>query len=146
MIILGVWLEWRIAVAVLITTIIGTVLGQLIRGVVSRAAPTASSAEVGSFPNVELIQTGVFFGLVVLFFWWLGLPRLLWQIALEAGIVFTLLVAIRLILSGEIWPSDAIGSAIVIALSLITAALVFEANPAELPWRRTTAPVEPVAS
>lgn len=145
MILIGVWLEWRIAVAVLITTIMGTVLSQVMQGIVGREAPTGPSDELGSFPSVELVQTGVFFGLVVLMFWWLGLPRLLWQIAVEAAIVLTLVVAIRLILNGEIWPSDAVGSAIVIALSLITAALVFEANPGALPWRRQRNQVEAIA-
>ncbi len=141
MILIGVWLEWRIAVAVLITTILGTLVSQIMRGIVGRDAP-AQSDGAGSFPSVELVQTGVFFGLVVLMFWWLGLPRLVWQIAVEAAIVLTLIAAIRLILNGEIWPSDAIGSAIVIALSLITAALVFEANPGALPWKRERNQVE----
>ena len=140
----GLWIEWRVAAAIVITTVIGTILAQLMRGLVGRTPPDASTG-TSSFPSVEIVQTGVFFGLVVLMLWWLGAPRLVWQIAVEAAIVFTLLVSIRLILNGEIWPSDAVGSAIVIALSLITAALVFEANPGVLPWRQNRNPVEPVA-
>ena len=68
--------------------------------------------------------------------WWVRLPRLIVQILIELGVVLTIVVAIRQILSSEIWPSDAIGSALVIGLALITAALVVESRPAELPWQR----------
>ena len=78
----------------------------------------------------------MFWGLVVLMTWWLRLPRLVSQLVVELGVVLTLIVAIRQVLNGEIWPSDAVGSALVVALSLITAALVFESRPAELPWQR----------
>ena len=77
----------------------------------------------------------------------LRLPRLVWHIVVEVAVVLTIVVAIRQILSGEIWPSDAVGSALVIALSLISAALVFEANPVEFPWsRKARASKEPKSS
>lgn len=131
---IGLWLDWRIAMALVITSTVGTVGTALVENVVGRVPPNPE-LEPSSFPSLAVVQTGVFWGQVALMAWWLRLPRLLFQILVELGIVLTIIVAIRQILSGEIWPSDAVGSAIVIALSLITAALVFESNPAKLPWR-----------
>ena len=146
LVLLGLWLDWRVAVAVVVTSIIGTVTAQLLQSVVGRAAPTPEFG-TGSFPSLEVTQTGVFWGLVVLMCWWLRLPRLVWHIVVEVAVVLTIVVAIRQILSGEIWPSDAVGSALVIALSLISAALVFEANPVEFPWsRKARASKEPKSS
>lgn len=134
MVALGLWLNWRIAAAIVITAVMGTLVTQLVGNVVGRIPPNPE-LEPSSFPSREVVQTGVFWGQIALMVWWLRLPRLVFQIVVEAGIVLTIVVAIRLILSGEIWPSDAVGSAIVIALSLITAALVFESNPVKLPWK-----------
>ena len=133
LVMIGLWLDWRIAVAVVVTSIIGTVTTLLVQNVVGRVAPNPDFG-TGSFPSIEVTQTGVFWGLVVLMCWWLRLPRLVWHIVIEVAVVLTIVVAIRQILSGEIWPSDAVGSALVIALALISAALVFEANPVEFPW------------
>lgn len=145
MVVVGIIFEWRIALAVVITTLLGTILTQLLSGIVQRVPPL-QDGEVGSFPSFAVVQTGVFWGLIVLMLWWLKLPRLLWQIVIEIGVVLTLIVSVRLILNGEIWPSDAIGSVLVIGLSLITAAIVFEANPAQAPWdRKARNNSEPVA-
>jgi membrane-associated phospholipid phosphatase len=92
------------------------------------------------------VQTGVFWGLVVLMLWWVGAPKLVWQIVLELAIVATLLVSVDLILSGEHWPSDAVGSALVISVSLITAAIVFEALPPRLPRLKQPAVQETVTA
>ena len=145
MVVVGIIFEWRIALAVVITTLLGTILTLLLSGIVQRVPPR-QDVEVGSFPSLAVVQTGVFWGLIVLMLWWLKLPRLLWQIVIEIGVVLTLIVSVRLILNGEIWPSDAIGSVLVIGLSLITAAIVFEANPAQAPWdRKARNNSEPVA-
>ena len=145
MVVVGIIFEWRIALAVVITTLLGTILTLLLSGIVQRVPPL-QDGEVGSFPSFAVVQTGVFWGLIVLMLWWLKLPRLLWQIVIEIGVVLTLIVSVRLILNGEIWPSDAIGSVLVIGLSLITAAIVFEANPAQAPWdRKARNNSEPVA-
>jgi len=145
MVIIGIIFEWRIALVVVITTLLGTIVTQLLSGIVQRVPPR-QDVEIGSFPSLEVVQTGVFWGLIVLMLWWLKLPRLLWQIVIEIGVVLTLIVSVRLILSGVIWPSDAIGSVLVVGLSLITAAIVFEANPAQAPWtRRARNKTEPVA-
>ena len=135
MVAIGLFFDWRVAVTVVIASAIGTVVTLLLQGVVGRMPPNPQlSGE--SFPSIEVTQTGVFWGLVVLMTWWLRLPRLVSQLVVELGVVLTLIVAIRQVLNGEIWPSDAVGSALVVALSLITAALVFESRPAELPWQR----------
>ena len=145
MVVVGIIFEWRIALAVVITTLLGTILTLLLSGIVQRVPPR-QDVEVGSFPSLAVVQTGVFWGLIVLMLWWLKLPRLLWEIVIEIGVVLTLIVSVRLILNGEIWPSDAIGSVLVIGLSLITAAIVFEANPAQAPWdRKARNNSEPVA-
>lgn len=132
---IGIFLDWRIAVAVVITSIIGTLVTQVLHGVVGRMPPNPQLTGE-SFPSLAVTQTGVFFGQVVLMAWWLRAPRLVVQILIELGVVLTAVVAIRQILSSEIWPSDAVGSALVIALSLISAALVFESQPVDFPWQR----------
>lgn len=135
LVVIGLIFDWRISAAVVITTIIGTVATQVVQGIVARTSPNGELA-VGSFPSLEVTQTGVFWGLLVMMCWWLKLPKLVWTILAEVGVALTIAVSIRQILNGEIWPSDAVGSGIVIALSLITAALVFESNPVEFPWKR----------
>ena len=119
-------LEQRIAIAIVATTLLAYALSGLLGSIVGRVGPAGDAT--GTFPSFEVVRVAVFFGLVVLTFWWVGAPKLLWHIILELAIVLTLVVAIRGILSGEIWPSDAVGSAIVAGLTLITAAIVFEAN------------------
>lgn len=136
LIVLGLIFEWRIALAVVVTSIVGTVVAQFVQNAVNRQAPSPELA-TPSFPNLEVVQTGVFLGLVAMMLWWLKLPRLLWQIVVEVVVVVLLVVSVRLILSGQIWPSDALISALVVGFSLITAAIVFEANPAHAPWKRS---------
>lgn len=132
------FLHRRVAVAIIVTSVLATVLANFVSGVVERPTPLGETTP-GSFPSVELVQTGVFWGMIVLGLWWIGAPKLVWQIGLELAIVMTLLVAIRLTVTGEIWPSDAVGSAIVVAVSLILAAIVFESCTPRLPWlERTT--------
>lgn len=143
--IVGFALERRVGIAVLLTSLFAWVVSGLTRGVVGRAAPD-TGIEGSSFPSSEIVQTGVFWGLIVLMLWWVGAPKLLWQVVLEIAIVITLVVSIRLIVAGEIWPSDAVGSAIVIALSLITAAVVFETNPPTLPTRSSAENAETLAT
>lgn len=145
MVAIGLFLDWRIAVAIVVTSVIGTLVTNLLQGVVGRAAPNPQLTGP-SFPSLAVTQTGVFWGLIVLMTWWLRLPRLVSQLLVELGVVLTLVVAIRQILNGEIWPSDAVGSALVVALSLITAALVFESRPAELPWPRRSGNTQTVTA
>lgn len=133
--IVGFALDLRVGIAVVLTSILARVLTSLVGGLVGRQAPQ-EGLEAGTFPSAEVVNTGVFWGLVVVMLWWVGAPKLVWQIVLEVSIVITLVVSIRLIVSGQVWPSDALGSTIVIALSLITAAVVFESNPATLPKPR----------
>ena len=125
--VVGFIFEKRAGIAVVVTTLFAFVLTRFIRSIVGRAAPQEGLDS--SFPSPEIVQAGVFWGLVVMMLWWLGAPRLIWQIALELVVVIALVLSIRLLVAGEIWPSDAAGSAIVIALSLITAAAALEANP-----------------
>ena len=132
----GFFLEIRAGIAVVVTSIFGFVLTNILSNMVGRVAPK-DGLEIGSFPSSTVVYAGVFWGLVVLMFWWVGAPKLVWQIILELAIVITLLVSIRLIVNGEIWPSDAVGSAIVIAVSLITAAVVLEANPPRVLEKKT---------
>lgn len=130
----GFALDMRVGIAVIVTTLFARILTSLVGNLVGRVSPL-EGAEGSSFPSGEIVNTGVFWGLVVLMLWWVGAPKLAWQIILEISIAITLVVSIRLIVAGEVWPSDALGSTIVIALSLITAALVFEANAPTMPNR-----------
>ncbi|MFT7473774.1 MAG: membrane-associated phospholipid phosphatase [Verrucomicrobiales bacterium] len=138
--IVTLFLEKRVALAILITSGLGYALSTFVAGVVSRPAPR-EGLEAGTFPSTIVVQAGVFWGLVVLVFWWVGAPKLVWQILVELAIILTMVVSIRLIVSGQIWPSDAVGAAIAIAITLITAAIVLEAYPPKLPARKPdTAP------
>ncbi len=132
--IVAFFLEKRVALAIVATTIFSYALAELIGATVGRVSPTGELT--GTFPNFTVVQSAVFFGLVVLMTWWVGAPKLVWHVVLELAVVMTLLVAIRQVVSGDIWPSDAIGSALVATLALITAAAVLEANPAKIPARK----------
>lgn len=136
--IIGFILQVRVGVTVIVTSLLGYFLSIFVRGVAGRPGPIPEVTEA-SFANTEIVQTGVFWGLVVMMLWWVGAPKLVWQVVLEISIVIALVVAIRLVVAGEIWPSDAVGSVIVIVLSLVTAAAVLEANPAKLPSRKQEA-------
>ncbi len=131
---ISVRMQPRIAAAIVITTAFAYALTGLLGALVGRVGPAGDIT--GTFPSFEVVRVAVFVGLVVLTFWWVGAPKLLWNIVLEIAIVLTLVVAIRGIVEGEIWPSDAVGSAVVAALTLITAAIVFEANPVSLNLKR----------
>ena len=121
--IIGFILQVRVGVTVIVTSLLGYFLSIFVRGVAGRPGPIPEVTEA-SFANTEIVQTGVFWGLVVMMLWWVGAPKLVWQVVLEISIVIALVVAIRLVVAGEIWPSDAVGSVIVIVLSLVTAAAV----------------------
>ena len=130
--VVAMFLQWRVGIAVVVASLFGWGLSSVVQNIVERPTPSASGT-LESFPSTTIVQTGVFWGLVVLMVWWVGAPKLIWQIVLELAIVATLLVSVDLILSGEHWPSDAVGSALVISVSLITAAIVFEALPPRFP-------------
>ncbi len=134
LVLVAFWLERRIAFAIITTTIFSYAIAGLIGALVARVSPNGELTE--TFPSFEVVRAGVFYGLVVLTAWWVGAPKLVWHIILEIATVLTLLVAIRGIVNGEIWPSDAIGAALVTALTLITAAIAFEANPTKIPSRK----------
>ena len=131
---IGFLLEIRVGIAVVVTSLFTLVLTQLVSSIVGRTSPQGETG-TWSFPDPTIAHTGVFWGLVVLLLWWVGTPKLIWQIVLELAVVMTLLVSIRLIVAAQIWPSDAAGSAIIIAVALITTAIVLEANPPQLPTR-----------
>ena len=130
--VVAMFLQWRVGIAVVVASLFGWGLSSVVQNIVERPTPSASGT-LESFPSTTIVQTGVFWGLVVLMVWWVGAAKLIWQIVLELAIVATLLVSVDLILSGEHWPSDAVGSALVISVSLITAAIVFEALPPRFP-------------
>jgi len=129
------FLEKRVALAILVTSGLGYALSTFVADVVDRPAPLEGLPR-GTFPSTTVVQAGVFWGLVVLVFWWVGAPKLVWQILVELAIVVTMIVSIRLIVTGQIWPSDAVGAAIAIAITLISAAIVLEAYPPKLPVKK----------
>jgi len=96
--IIGLVLERRVGIVVILTSLLALVLTSLVRGVVGRVSPLADESIV-SFPNGEIVHTGVFWGMVVMMMWWLGAPKLIWQIVLEIAIVILLVVSIRLIVA-----------------------------------------------
>jgi len=124
------------AIAVLI---LGRIIATTTRNIVERPAPIGADS---GFPHIELVQSTIFFGLVVLFAWWFGAPKLVWHVLLEVAIFATLLSSVRLIIRGQIWPSDVIGAMLVASLSLIIAAAILEAQP----FARRQSPAEPESS
>lgn len=127
--------ERRVAIAIIATSAFATVTGLIVRGIVDRPAPREDLSG-STFPSLDLVQAGTFWGLIVLTIWWVGAPRLVWQIAVELSIVIVLVIAIAQTITGQIWPSDAVGSMIVVAISLIMAAVVFEAFAPRFQWLR----------
>lgn len=124
-------IAWRFSQAAALT-IVGTMAGGVLvslltKQAVGRVRPDALVDASGpSFPSTYVVQAGIFWGLFTIVVWWLGAPRLVVQIVLELSIVFVLLTAIGRVVAGYHWPSDIVGSAIVISLSLISAAAVME--------------------
>ena len=116
------------------------------RALVERPRPASASAATTSFPSLTVVYAGLWLGLMVLLLWWFGIPRLVWQIATEAAIVLVLATAIAQIVGGEHWPSDTVGSAVVMTFALIGSAVVLESRsrPKEL-FRRPERESEPAA-
>lgn len=125
---------------VMLTLFFGVVVGRIVRNVVERPRPTSiDGVDTSSYPSQLVVQAALFWGLVALAVWWFGAPRLLWQIVVEACVVIVLLTAIARIVQGYSWPSDMVGSALVAALALISAAIVLEDQPRGPPWWRARA-------
>ncbi|MGI9605284.1 MAG: phosphatase PAP2 family protein [Acidimicrobiales bacterium] len=120
----------RLLAAVLPLTVVGAeIAARLVRGAVERPRPEDSTALTSSYPSIEVVHAGVALGLIALVLWWFGLPRLLWQVVVEITVVLMLAVAIDQIADAQHWPSDTIGSAIVVAFALVSAAIVLERRP-----------------
>ncbi len=128
--------EWRVSGAIVATTLLAYALTGVISSFVGRIGPTAETT--GTFPSFAVVRSAVFFGLIVLTAWWVGAPKLVWHVLLELATVLTLIVSIREVINGEIWPSDALGAGLIALLTLISAAILFEANLAPLKERSTT--------
>jgi len=124
------WFSRAVAVTIVLTMLFGVVTAMVTKNIVGRPRPEVfDGVTSSSFPSVFVVQAGIFWGLVTLMVWWFRTPRLIWQIVLELTIVAVLLTALGRIIAGYHWPSDAVGSAIVVALSLISAAIVLEDHP-----------------
>lgn len=124
------WFSRTVAVTLVLTMLFGVVTAMVTKNIVGRPRPEVfEGVTSSSFPSVFVVQAGIFWGLVTLMVWWFRTPRLIWQIVLELTIVAVLLTALGRIIAGYHWPSDAVGSAIVVALSLISAAIVLEDHP-----------------
>lgn len=136
---LGAFFNRWVGATAIIVLLFGRIVTSVTRNAVERP-PALEAADTG-FPHPELVQSSIFMGLIVLFSWWFGAPKLVWHIFLELAVFATLLSSIRLIVRGEIWPSDVVGSMLVVALSLIIAAAVFESQPFER--RTSSADAEP---
>jgi len=127
LVILGGVLNRWVGAAALLSVLLGFIVSAVVRGVVERPSPVSES--VTGFPHTGLVHSAVVLGLVVLFAWWLRAPKLLWHIVLEIVIFATLLSSVRLMVRGDLWPSDVVGAALVAVLSLIPIAAVMEAFP-----------------
>lgn len=134
---LAVWFSSRVAVAVVCSMSFAVVVALITNDVVDRPRPDPGlQFDPDSFPSLHVVQAGVFWGLVTILVWWFGAPRLVVQIVAELAIVATLLTGISQVVSGLHWPSDLVGSAIVIVFALIIVAVVSEG---EAPRLRETA-------
>ncbi len=132
------WFSRAVAATIVLTMFFGVVTALVTKNIVGRPRPEVfEGVTSSSFPSVFVVQAGIFWGLVTLMVWWFRTPRLIWQIVLELTIVAVILTALGRIIAGYHWPSDAVGSAIVVALSLISAAIVLEDHPPQRRRRRT---------
>jgi undecaprenyl-diphosphatase len=128
--VIAFWFSRAVAATILLTMLFGVVTALVTKNIVGRPRPEVlDGVTSSSFPSLFVVQAGIFWGLVTLMVWWFRTPRLLWQIVLELTIVAVLLTAMGRIIGGHHWPSDAVGSAIVVALALISAAIVLEDHP-----------------
>jgi len=132
------WFSRAVAATIVLTMFFGVVTALVTKNIVGRPRPEVfEGVTSSSFPSVFVVQAGIFWGLVTLMVWWFRTPRLIWQIVLELTIVAVILTALGRIIAGYHWPSDAVGSAIVVALSLISAAIVLEDHPPQRRRRQT---------
>ena len=132
------WFSRAVAATIVLTMLFGVVTAMVTKNIVGRPRPEVfEGVTSSSFPSVFVVQAGIFWGLVTLMVWWFRTPRLIWQIVLELTIVAVILTALGRIIAGYHWPSDAVGSAIVVALSLISAAIVLEDHPPQRRRRQT---------
>lgn len=135
------WYSRAVAATIVLTMFFGVVTALVTKNIVGRPRPEVfEGVTSSSFPSVFVVQAGIFWGLVTLMVWWFRTPRLIWQIVLELTIVAVILTALGRIIAGYHWPSDAVGSAIVVALALISAAIVLEDHPPQR--RRRSQPAE----
>jgi membrane-associated phospholipid phosphatase len=116
-----------VAITIVATMVGGVALSLITKAIVDRPRPLDDlDASGSSFPSTHVVQAGIFFGLLTLVLWWFRTPRLLVQIVFELSIVAVLLTAIARVAGGYHWPSDVLGAAVVVALSLISAAVILE--------------------
>lgn len=128
--IVAFFFQRRVAFAIPLLMVFGIVAGSLTASIVGRIGPNSSATPgLSSFPNPEVVQIGVFLGLVLLVLWWLRTPKLVWQIGLEVTTVALLVASINRVVAGEAWPSDIVGSALVIGVTLVSAAILLERLP-----------------
>lgn len=127
---IAAWFNRTVAVTIVLTMLFGVVTALITKNIVGRPRPEVfEGVTTSSFPSVFVVQAGIFWGLITLVVWWFRTPRLIWQIVLELSIVAVILTALGRVIGGHHWPSDAVGSAIVVALALISAAIVLEDHP-----------------
>ena len=118
----------RTVAITIVATMVGGVALSLITKADRRSPPPARRPRCLRIivPEHHVVQAGIFFGLLTLVLWWFRTPRLLVQIVFELSIVAVLLTAIARVVGGYHWPSDVLGAAVVVALSLISAAVILE--------------------
>lgn len=138
----------RVAFVLPILMVFGMILGAFTGSIVGRFAPQSDS-ELSSFPNPEIVRIGVFLSLLLLVLWWAHIPKLVWQIGLEVATVALLVAAINRVAAGVAWPSDIVGSALVVGVTTVTGAILLERLPprdprkmqwAQMPRRISSAP------
>ena len=122
------WNRW-VSLTIVGTMVFAVIVTAVTKSVVERPRPPAAAELDGwAFPSQTTVQAGVFLGLVTVVVWYFGAPRLVTHLVLETAIVLTLLTGIGRVVSGTHWPSDIVGSAIVIAVAMALAGMFVEAN------------------
>lgn len=140
----AVWLVWRhsawwLALWLVVTCALGTVLQQALKAAVGRARPVwpdpVDSAHYAAFPSGHAMTATVVCGLLLWLLHRYGVGRVVWRTAVTVAVVSVAGAGLTRIWLGVHWPSDVLGGWLLGAL-VVTVAVVSYERFGRVPERR----------
>ncbi|WP_105969344.1 phosphatase PAP2 family protein [Streptomyces geranii] len=131
----AVWLVWRhsawwLAVWLVVTCALGTVLQQVLKAAVGRARPVwpdpLDSAHYAAFPSGHAMTATVSCGLLLWLLRRFGATQVVWRTAVTVAVVSVLGAGLTRIWLGVHWPTDVLGGWLLGALVVALAVLAYE--------------------